>query len=64
LCAGCIVPVIKNKDVDDSIPSTMMETETVTIGEDENGKSIQISVDMLVRNPGKDVSELYKSVLL
>jgi hypothetical protein len=48
---------MKNKDVDDdSIPSTMMETETVTVDEDEDkkGGSTERSVDVLVRNPGKD----------
>jgi hypothetical protein len=54
------VPVLKSKDVDDSIPSTMVETESVAVDEDEDKKgSTEGSVDMLVRNPGKDVSELY-----
>jgi hypothetical protein len=48
---------MKNKDDDDNIPYTMMETETVTSCEDEK-RSIEGNVGMLVRNPGKDVSEV------
>jgi hypothetical protein len=48
---------MKNKDNDDNIPSTMMETETVTSDEDEK-RSIEGSMGMLVRNPGKDLSEV------
>jgi hypothetical protein len=48
---------MKNIDNDDNIPSTLMETETVTIDEDEK-RSIEGNVGMLGRNPGKDVSEI------
>jgi hypothetical protein len=48
---------MKNKDNDGNILSTMMETETVTTDEDEK-RSIEGSVGMLVKYPGKDMSEV------
>jgi hypothetical protein len=48
---------MKNKDNDDNIPPIMMETETITSDEDEK-RSIEVSMGMLVRNPGKYVSKV------
>ncbi|XP_033607901.1 uncharacterized protein LOC111865847 isoform X2 [Cryptotermes secundus] len=54
--ASFIVSKVKNKDNDDSIPSTVMETEAVT-GDGDEKRNIEGSVGMFVGNPGKDLQE-------
>ncbi|PNF31191.1 hypothetical protein B7P43_G14943 [Cryptotermes secundus] len=51
--ASFIVSKVKNKDNDDSIPSTVMETEAVT-GDGDEKRNIEGSVGMFVGNPGGD----------